>query len=256
MAREIKTIQWNIGGAKLLKDGSNPRLLSSYSEDGLERIIDFIGEQDPDIVTLQETHECNELSQPQVIAEALSYEWANDAWNDSHIEIGQKLGQAVLSKLHIKEHWTELFINPLWQADWETGALATSHDKGLSTSDLALDDTNLRVQNLHLIPFRRFGIDPAGEGTDVIRDVQLKIGDYEGPRIIQGDFNIDSSSLSTYFPDLFIGGISEVEQQEPTVPSGRRLDHILYSGMTVVKSTVIKHDILTDHYPLVTVFEV
>src|SRR5579859_1760779 len=153
MIQELKTAQWNIGGAKLLKDCANPNLISSYSEDGLKAVIDVLGQEQPDIITLQETHESVELSQPQAIAEALGYQgWVNDTWNQSHLELGQKLGQAVIAKLPIIGHSSELFVNPLWQVEWENGAGATSHDKGITTCQLDLGDKQLRVQNLHLIP--------------------------------------------------------------------------------------------------------
>lgn len=257
MPQELKTAQWNIGGAKLLRDNANPDLLSSYSEDGLKAIIDLLGQEEPDVITLQETHECADLSQPQAIAEALGYEsWTNDSWNESHIEVGQRLGQAILSKLPFVEHRSELFINPYWQVKWENGSYATSHDKGLTSCQVDLGGDNLLIQNLHLIPFRRFEIDPIKDCAEVLKDVETKIGDYEGPRIVQGDFNLDKGSLRSYFPNLFMAGILEVIQREPTTPSGRKLDHVLYSGMTLVKSLVIKENILTDHYPIVTTFEI
>jgi endonuclease/exonuclease/phosphatase family metal-dependent hydrolase len=256
MAQELKTAQWNIGGGKLLREGADPARLSSYSEDGLKAIIELLGQEEPDIITLQETHECAELSQPEAIAEELGYEWVNDAWNESHIEKGQKLGQAILSKLPIKDYRSELFTNPLWRASWEGGVVAVSHDKGITTCQLEMDGRNLQVQNLHLIPFHRFKIDPLGEGSEVIKDVENKIGHFDGPRLVQGDFNLDSVSLRPYLPELFEKGILEVEQHETTVPEGRRLDHVLYSGMTVVKSLVIKQDIKTDHYPVITEFEI
>jgi endonuclease/exonuclease/phosphatase (EEP) superfamily protein YafD len=259
MAQELKTIQWNIGGGKLLREGANPARLSSYTEDGLKSIIDLIGQEEPDIVTLQETHDCDELCQPEAIADELGYEWVNDSWNESHIEKGQKLGQAILSKLPILNHKAELFVNPLWEASWEDQTVAVTHDKGITTCDVGLEERELRVQNLQLIPFHRFGINPweDEESVEVLIDIENKIGRYDGPRIIQGDFNLDHVSLWPFLPGLLAyWGVKEVKQHETTVPGGRRLDHVLYSGMTVVRSEVIKKEIRTDHYPVITSFEI
>lgn len=69
----IKTVQWNIGGGKLLTEGADPLLLSSYREEGLPQIIELLRELNPDIITLQETHALNGHSQPERIAQALGY---------------------------------------------------------------------------------------------------------------------------------------------------------------------------------------
>jgi hypothetical protein len=43
----LKTMQWNIGGGKLLLEGADPTLLKSYTQDGLDEIIEVIRAQDP-----------------------------------------------------------------------------------------------------------------------------------------------------------------------------------------------------------------
>lgn len=76
---ELKTIQWNIGGAKLCREGANPEKLASYTVDGLDTIIELMRSHNPDIITLQETHAHGKYCQPQIIAEALGFKgWVND----------------------------------------------------------------------------------------------------------------------------------------------------------------------------------
>lgn len=253
MSRELKTIQWNIGGGKILADGQDPERLSSYSEEGIEHIIDVIGTEEPDIVTLQETHP----SQPAEIASALGYKyWVNHAISQSHIDPGHQIGHGLVSRLPVKHDTFEEFANPLWKTDWEDGTKAVSHPKGISTYDVELaGDELLLVQNLHLIPFRRFGIDQtSADAAPVLRDVEAKVGRYAGKRLLQGDFNLNAVSLRPLLPGLFEADLEEVEQEEATTPKGHRIDHVLFAGVAVVKSVVVK-SVFTDHYPIVTTFE-
>lgn len=241
----------------MLRENADPHLISSYTEDGLKSIIDVLGQEDPDIITLQETHVNEEFAQPEAIADALDMgNVLNDSWNESHLEAGQFIGQAILSKYPMEISQGVLFKNPGWETEWEDGSIVRPHEKGLTGALVKIDEGSpLLTQTLHLIPFRRFNINnPLTEAPEVLADVDNTIGDYSGRRLIQGDFNIDSFSLKDYFPGLFASGVKEIEQYEGTTPKGRRLDHVLYSGMVVVKSTVIK-PILTDHYPIVTTFE-
>lgn len=251
---EIKTLQWNIGGAKVMPDGADPLRASSYSEDGLEAVIEILCEQDADVITLQEVHESRELDQAKEIARALEYDCVSSMWSPSHLEVGCWLGQAVLSKYLITESWTQGIVNPYWQARFENGCVSTSHDKGITSCTVDIDGAALTAQSVHLIPFAAFDKDPLEDGREILKDVGTKIGDHPGPHVVGGDFNIDSESLQRYFENLLKGGLAEVKQKEATTPKGRKLDHILYSGMTLVKSLVIKENIRTDHYPVVAIF--
>ncbi|HET9721931.1 MAG TPA: endonuclease/exonuclease/phosphatase family protein [Candidatus Saccharimonadales bacterium] len=252
MAAELKTIQWNIGGGKILADGKDPSILDSYSEDGLDHIIEVIQKEDPDIVTLQEAHQ----SQPFLIARALGYEgWMNHPMSPSHIDKWEKLALGCISKNYIVSTSVDPLTTPAWQAQWEDGSMVTPHQKAVAHYLVDIDGGEpLAVQNLHLFPFRRFGIDlGSAEAAPVLREVEEKVGNWAAPRIVQGDFNLNNESLKTFLPALFDGGLEEIVQQEPTTPKGSRPDHVLFSGMTAVSSVVIK-EVLTDHYPIVTTF--
>lgn len=253
MASKIKTIQWNIGGGKILAEGQDPTRLSSYSDDGLQHIIDLIDDEQPDIVTLQETHP----HIPHEIADALGYVSINHQVSTSHIDPNYQLGHGLISDFDIHKERLDFFINPLWEAEWEDGTRSTAHPKGISSYQIEHEDGDpILVQNLHLTPLRAFGVEPLSDrARPILRDVEAKVGEYVGRRILQGDFNIDERSLREVLPGLFELGLEEVVQEEPTTPKQRRLDHILYAGMTVVKSVVVK-DVLTDHYPIVTTFKI
>jgi endonuclease/exonuclease/phosphatase family metal-dependent hydrolase len=253
MAGELRTMQWNIGGGKILAEGQDPSQLAAYSDDGVQHIIDVIDDEEPNIITLQETHP----DIPAEIASALRYEsWINHPVSASHIDPRYELGHGLVCDFPVVSDWYWELPNPQWETEWEDGSKATSHPKGISSYLLRLTyGKGLLVQNLHLTPFRRFGIEPdSAEADPILRAVEDRVGQRDGARLLQGDFNLDVPSLRLVLPGLFEVGFSEVVQDEPTTPKGRRLDHVLYTGMRVIESTVIK-DVLTDHYPIVTKFE-
>lgn len=252
---ELKTVQWNIGGGKLLDADANPTL-SSYTIDGLEAIVEFLKQQQPDIVTLQETHTSDGYSQAGLIAEALGYaNWLNDEYAASHIETGKRLGQAIISRFPIENHDFDWFNNPGITVIQEDGTTVGPHDKGRSRCILRLDSRKtITVQTCHSVPLRRFAVDVESEqATSVFNDMSLHLlTDEVG--LIQGDFNVDTQSLRKIFPALFNAGFDEVLQSEPTTPKQRRYDHVLFKDLCLLGSSTLS-DVRTDHYPVVTTFE-
>ena len=74
----IKTVTWNIGGGKHLKDGDDPLLMASYSIDAIAEIAKLIG-----------------------------YDFSFfDATSSSHIDEGKVLGNGVISRYPIEDHRT------------------------------------------------------------------------------------------------------------------------------------------------------
>lgn len=260
---KLKTLQWNIGGGKTRDITSDPTkdvgsVISSYTIDGLDSIISKIKEFDVDIITLQETHANSNIIQAKVIADKLGFKyWVNDKYNDSHLEKGQDLCLSVISKFPISAHSFELFKNPLFENKAENGDIWVSHDKGYTFSEITLpDDKILKILTLHTVPFHRFGVqynDP--RSIELFNNISgLLIPKIAGQALIQGDFNIDDQSLRTYFPEL-LGVLDEVYTRMPTTPKGNKFDHVLYKNMQYVKNEIY-NDVLTDHYPLVTEFEI
>jgi endonuclease/exonuclease/phosphatase (EEP) superfamily protein YafD len=253
MSFEIKAVQWNIGGAKILQDGADPASPEAYTEDGLDHIIDVIKQESPDLVTLQEAHQ----RLPFEIAHDLGYEgWVNHPVSPSHIDKREMLALGCVSKGYIYHDSLSPLTTPPWSMQIAEGVYVSPHKKAIANYLVGIDggDT-LAVQNLHLFPFRKLGVDSSSAKAEpVLREVEEKVGTWESPRLLQGDFNLNYESLRPLLPGLFEAGFEEVEQHEITTPRNSRPDHVLYSGMTVVRSTVIK-DVLTDHYPIVTTFQ-
>ena len=260
---KLKALQWNINGAKIRAAGADPTKGPgsqdpSYIHDDLEYIISKIREWDVDFITLQETHANDAVIQAQVIAERLGFPyWVNDRYDASHLEKGQSLCQSIISKYPTSEHSFEFFNNPNFKTTAQDGSTWMSHDKGCTSVQLALPDGHIvTVITVHLIPFRPFGLaydNP--QVAQVLQDVSEKIlAKTKGTTLIQGDFNIDAISLKPYLPLLF-AEIHELEAGKPTTPGDSRYDHVLYKALRLI-STETSSDVLTDHFPVISEFEI
>jgi endonuclease/exonuclease/phosphatase family metal-dependent hydrolase len=255
---ELKTLTWNIGGGKLPQDSTDPLLIASYTEDGLDAIAGLLESEEPDVIALQETQRKEGYDQAELIAGTLGYEhYFHDSTSESHIDTDCRLGHCVISRYPISLHRFGLFGNPNVRVAWEDGGAATTHDKGFSSCVVSIGDTKVEVTTLHLIPFRMFRIDlESRTAQGILQDVAGKLMPTCDKALIQGDFNIDRPGVQPYLRQLFArAGLAEVAIDEPTTPGGRRNDHILYRGLTL-KSKRIVPGVRTDHYPVIATFQV
>ncbi len=253
----IKTIQWNIGGGGVRGEGDDPVDEKSYKQENLDYIKGVLEKYSPDIIFLQETHQNNDKSQVERIADALGLKYFfNDIYAQSHIDSSQKLGQGIISRWPIENHGFEFFINPKWELERPDGGKWTSHDKGVSSCTIKAEDRVFNLKTLHLFPFRKFGKDPIDtEFKNMREDIEDKIRPIEKLFLLQGDFNYNESSLKDFLPNVFENGAREVLLTEPTTPKGRKYDHVVYQGLKHRLSKVIS-DALTDHYPIYSEFEI
>lgn len=252
----IKTLQWNIGGGKIRS--ADAPVEGPYDVDGVAHIVELLKKHNPDIITLQETHADNKIIQAEIIAKEIGLPYStNDVYDKSHIEDGQGLGQAIISRFPISEHNFKLFFNPHFETLGPSGGTWISHDKGVSRWNVDLGKGKIvEVATLHLIPFRVFGVNPLEEKFENLRN---NIADLSSPSsntfLLQGDFNFDDSSLKSFLPIIFEKGVSEVLLADPTTPKGRKYDHVVYDGLKHIRSEVLS-DVLADHFPVLSEFEI
>lgn len=252
---KLKTLQWNIGGGKIrdTNDVDGP-----YRFEGVEYIIEELFKHNPDIITLQETHQNTGYHQTKIIAERLGYRYfINDVYDESHIEKGQGLGQAILSKFPIINHSFSFFENPKLELITPQGEKWVSHNKGASRVLVQINNaTILEVSTLHLVPFRRFNVDVLSDDFKKLREnIQSLISPTRGIYLLQGDFNFDNKSLAGLLDSFFNGNdIKEVEQNKSTTPKNRAYDHIVYKGIKHIASETVD-TVLTDHYPIISLFD-
>lgn len=252
----VRTIQWNIGGGKIRK--VNDSVDGPYDIDGINHIKNTLKKYNPDIVTLQETHADKKIIQAKIIAKSIGLTYVtNDVYDKSHIEEGQSLGQAIILRFPISQHYFKLFFNPHFETPGPNGGVWISHDKGVSKCLVSLEKKKfLQIATLHLIPFRIFGVNPLEEKFENLRKNIANLASPSGYTfLLQGDFNFDDSSLVKFLPDLLSKNISEVLLDKPTTPKGRNYDHVLFRGLMHVRSKVIA-DVLTDHFPVYSEFKI
>ncbi len=72
----IKTVTWNIGGGKHLKDGDDPLLMASYSIDAIAEIAEWLKSENPDIITIQEAQGDDNTNQIEEIAKLIGYDFS------------------------------------------------------------------------------------------------------------------------------------------------------------------------------------
>ncbi len=253
---QFKSVTWNIGGGKYLKEGEDPLLMASYSVDAVSQIADWLMAANPEVITLQEVQGHENSNQIAEIARFLGYEYYFfDATSPSHIDEGKTLGNGVISKYPLSDHSTGTFFNPGITADLQ-GKIVTSHDKGYGACSVSIDGLIVTVMTLHLIPFRAFDIDLVSEtGKAILRSVEGAVPSGATRLLIQGDFNINTPELRSMMAGLFSDGMEEIFLGEPTTPSGKRYDHVLYKGLSLA-GTRIDHSVKTDHYPVICNFRV
>lgn len=253
----FKSLQWNIGGAHVRRPDADPLDADSYRNLDLSYIASVLAEEGADIITLQETHATEAEAQSQVLAGKLGYAAINDTYDQSHIDPTQRLGQAVISRWPLSRHSYALFPNPGYSLTRPDGSIWRSHDKGMTSVSVATsDDAAIRVQTLHAIPFRPFAVDlESGSARTVLKSMESHIDLAPPSLLLQGDFNIDNETLAQYFPTAFNNGVQERPLAAGTTPKDRKYDHVLYRGLRLIDQKV-RSDVLTDHYPVITTFEI
>ena len=249
----LRSVQWNIGGGKIHAEGAEE---GAYTEDGLAYIIEILKSLNPDIIMLQETHANDPLIQAEQIAKGLGFSfWLNDVYDRSHLEEGQGLGQAILSKFPLHDHVFQFFMNPGWRRVWEDRHEDGAHNKGATTCLVDLPDgVVLQAKTCHSVPCRKFGKDAFSEEVASLRESMSTLcRPTHFPSLLLGDFNYNAPGISKFLPGIFTEGVDEVLIQEPTTPKGRTYDHVVYGGLKHLKTSVIS-SVRTDHYPVVSEF--
>ncbi|MCK5416110.1 endonuclease/exonuclease/phosphatase family protein [Candidatus Parcubacteria bacterium] len=254
---KISTIQWNIRGGKIRDVNSAINSDESYNRDGVEYMKDVLKKYNPDIVFLQETHEKDNYNLVQELSTYASKTYFfNDIYAESHIVEGFGLGQGIISKFKINNHSFEFFFNPKLEIICSNGEKWITHNKGLSKCFIDINGTIIELMTLHLMPFRRFRIDPFDKKLDRTRkDIRNKIFSKNKNFILEGDFNINNSSLKKFLPNFFINDTKEVILDKYTTPFERYYDHVIYGSIKHISSTVLDN-VLTDHYPIYSKFEI
>lgn len=253
----ITAIQWNIGAGLVREDTAEAEKRPVYSTEDLPHVARTIVDNQADIVTLQEVHIGNGSDQVDLLSKLTGLpHFVSHVYADSHLSPGTGLGQGILSRFPLTDACFDLFLNPGFTMVEDDGATHLSHDKGVTQATLQVPGGQLlEVETLHMIPYRKFGVDPLGEACRQLRDdLTKKIAPRHNPFLIQGDFNYNGETVREFLPGIFTPSTEEVPLDGPTTPRRRKYDRVLYSGLDLLESRILTN-VRTDHFALLTRFE-
>lgn len=255
---EVVTAQYNIGGGRICAPGEDPTEPASYSVDGMNDILAVLSDAKPDIITLQEAHASHHYSQVQAIANSLGFSFFHfDSIGASHIDPDMSMGQAIISRFPVMSHVSLPLPNPDLRKITDNGTEIHTHDSTVTKSRIHLPKGKvLDVLTMHLTPFEFFDEAIASNrARTYYAAVQKQVGVLTIPTVVQGDFNINSRTIMSTWPELGTIGLSGIPNPNPTTPKGKILDHVLFSGVHL-KSQRVETNVATDHYPVFTEFTV
>lgn len=235
----------------------------NFGGDVIDKYIDEIATQKPDLLSLAEVHLEDEVSSEMVkyIAQKLGLPFYDVMGSDkSHLSEGKILGNAILSKYPIASNDHFVVEAPKIEVDRPNGDHWVLHNKLAQTSKIIIGDKTVAITSLHYFPFHHFNRkmnDPEFEVQRKSLVDHLVSLDKSTIPIITGDFNNKGFKLIEAFPELFNGGFTEAIEADTTiVGDSQQLDHILYreEDLSVVNRETFT--IPSDHIGLSTSFDV
>lgn len=211
----------------------------------LQRIVDVVKSEDPDILILNEVDQGNPRSagvlQASEIALATGMEFFFGPTEDKNY-----YGNAVLSKFKILRSWDEILPQPRWLSAVKRGAAMAVVD---------VDGVEVLVVGTHL-------------GLAGIKEVEVELGRIyeiflqEGlPTIVAGDFNVEYFDLQNRMGHVISALRSAnhyLEKSLSTIPSnnpGPQIDYILSSAEFTPRDAYTVQTQASDHLPVVALLE-
>lgn len=257
----LKTLQWNVGGCKIRGKNDDINVQFGNSVDGIDYISKIIRQYTPHIITFQEMHFDETKDQAHIIAQKLGYQYVKThiLENQSHLDKTKKWGLGILSKYRINGSVFKPFINLHWTRTNpnNNSEIWNSFNYGADSITISVSTSNeLEILNVHIPSYHTYREDPLAEKNKLLRqDIVSKLTITKDRLIMMGDFNFDNTSLHKFLPEILQNGLNEVILDKPTTPLKNFNDHILFKGIKHLKSIIVE-DLLTDHYPIFSEFEI
>jgi endonuclease/exonuclease/phosphatase family metal-dependent hydrolase len=162
-----------------------------------------------------------------------------DMHEKSWLVEGLYYGNAIVSRLPLKEYQTFKLPNPRFEIDNPDGSHWFLHDKTVQYATVDVNGTPVRLFNLHYFPFHRFKHNMNEPELKPIRKEfiqRLRLEDGI-PTILAGDFNNGDDDLAGAYPELFEEGkladavtFGREEFDDYYTNDKFQLDHILYTS--------------------------
>jgi endonuclease/exonuclease/phosphatase family metal-dependent hydrolase len=252
----LKIATWNIGGGI---PGESWRLAEGPGGTDLAYYADIIEEHHPDILCLQEAHTYidGRPDQTDMLANRLHPSYShriNMPISISHLDSEAKLSLGIISRHPIVESHYEALPNPGLSAIGPNGKKWILYDKGFLTAVVNIAGTFMAIVNFHGFPFHFFGkTAEEPQFSQGFRAIAEGVRRYSRSMsvFVVGDFNAEA--LDALIPEAFEHGFREAFDL-PTVPSGRKFDHILYPpDCRILDARVLPNE--SDHHYCEAKFE-
>lgn len=246
----MKLIQLNIWEGKLLKE-----------------ILNFIDNEKPDILCMQEVFSCRDyiyvpdmmFNSLEQISEELGYEYSffSPVFTSVYAEVPADFGNAIVSKYPLSECAAE-FTNGDYNPNL-TSQNAARNTRLLQTCTVSVGGKKFSLANHH----GHHEFNPVGNGKSVekMQLVKEKIERLPAPLIFAGDLNVTGASPAMRVFDGFLESLTAKHGVNSTLSqlgkvSGVACDHILVGPGVKVKDFRVSEELVSDHKALILEFEV
>ena len=249
-----------------------------------KQLANFLSEQKPDILCLQEvTRRVDKSADADLISKDgidaslpdLADSFYSPTWILSKFEKRNFHGQELFSRdfggklefgTYIKSKFEiskaqNIFVLNHFTYSTDTSNWPEEDYRAVQVSDLNVKGSKLRVLNYHGIWTQdKLGTDRTKRACEIIRDLALEVN---YPTIICGDFNLfpDTDSMNVLnkhfvnLGDIYNIKTTRPESNELSNQSRNVVDYIFVSKDIKVKSFEVQNTNVSDHLPLILEFE-
>ena len=217
----IRFATWNVREGRQI---SHPM---EFEDSSMVENVALLKEYQVDIIALQEVDNPATTSRVLKIIEARTdlKHIASMRLSRSSFEGDESAGVAIASRFPFQYTHQELLPNPKLPITWNGGE-SISHDKGLLTCVMNVNDIRICFISIHVFPFHRFGRDAGdAELTNVWQKVSTCTNAPGGPVVLAGDFNTQDR--------LLVSGVARGDMSSAfkgvATHNGKETDDILFS---------------------------
>jgi len=251
----------------------------AIKKNNTREVIDFLVQQDADIICLQEVADhkedtANEMFKIKIgldnaIAVKYPYRYFSPLWQAkgfTALDFGGFIeqGNYILSKFPLS-NTENLFFHKKYEkiSDWNTVKFHTEdHARALQVVEIQTDDRTFRLMNFHGIWTR----DKMGDKRtiDEINFIMKKVQSKKMPTIVAGDFNLlpEAESIgiiNAKMRNLILEGSHHTTRPDfkDNLETGKNIvDYIFVEDNIKVGNFDVLFTEISDHYPLIMEFEV
>lgn len=249
----LKIASFNISGGFYIGDESTEYLdreaVASVDNKLLENIINYINEENIDVICFQEIITTKRLQYIQTIINGTELKYSEEfELSPCNIVKDTDCGLAILSKYPITENIKVKFTNPRLSKITSSGNTYYTYDKGYLMANIDVNGEIVKVLTHHGFPYRRFNSTPEAN-KHIFREFDEAICNLN-PDVITGDFNADNfMTMMKKTNEEYVRTFNTV-----TTVDGKMFDDILVKKDTKYNTKMIKS--VSDHYMVIASLDI